>query len=227
MVAITRTFTPAAPQRVAPAVRAPVRPTARTTTPARVATPNLSATLAGLRQVGAQQAARRVTFAPPKAKPKSILEQLGDLVIGLPQGLAGFGKDVLTHPLLAPRVLFDLAKDQRLHGGISDYLPASTGMVKSFANTGYDFTHPGEFVDAWQEGRIVSKVVEDVGNAAIFAGGISKALGAGAATGIMSAEEAAAIPTRYGVGATATGRTLEEAAAAGVKVPGGGSLADA
>jgi len=209
-----RTSSPASRLSGSVARTAPA-PTRRTTTPARRS--NVSSQLASLggRSTG--------TVAPIKLRSggggggsRSILGQFWDLAKNLPQGLVGFGKDVLTDVVATPRVLIDLAKDQELRS-LSDYLPASTGMLKSFGNTAYDITHPQEFIDAYNEGRIVSKVVEDVGNVAIVGGAVGKALGAGAATGVMSASEAAAVPYRFGVGARLSGRSLEEAAQAGVK----------
>lgn len=199
---------------------APV-PTRRTTTPARRS--NVAAQLAALnRPSGGAVGQLHPLVASHGPEQRSILGQFWDLAKNLPQGLVGFGKDILTDVTVVPHLAIDVARGDI--GSPNDYLPAAGGMITSFGRTGYDITHPQEFIDAYNRGEIVGKVVEDVGNIAIAAGGVSKAIGAGAATGVMSAQEAA-VAAKGGL--SLTGRSLEEAAAAGVSVPKNLPLAEA
>lgn len=69
--------------------------------------------------------------------------------------------------------------------------PAGTEAYSSFGRTGYDVSHPGEFVKAYQEGRIVPKVLEDVGNLSLAAAPAGELLGMAGLEGAGQAVERA------------------------------------
>jgi hypothetical protein len=204
VAAITRTFTPAAPPTLRPAPTSLIRAAApRPQAPAAGA----ADTLARLRAI--PQSNRRLTFVKPKPKPKSLLAQFGDLVTGLPMGLVGFGKDILTDVNVIPHLAFDAIRGDI--GSPNDYLPATGGIITSLKNTGEDILNPSRFVDAYNEGRLIGKIVEDLGNAAIVAGPLAKAIGTGGAVSTMGVAEAARVPGAALV--EGTERSLASAAA--------------
>ena len=217
---------PTLPTTRGSAARTAPAPTRRTTAPARRS--NVSSLLGQLNAGPQGPLKPLVPLRSTKQEgPRSIAGQFWDIAKGLPQGVVGFGKDVLTDVVAVPHLAYDVARGDI--GSPNDYFPAAGGMITSFANTGYSVTHPQEYVDAYNEGRIVGKLVEDIGNVAIVAGPVGRAVGAGAKTGVMAVEEAAAL------GAKSTGRTLTEAAEAGARLtkgtaktlPKGASIADA
>lgn len=55
-------------------------------------------------------------------------------------------------------------------------LPESRQFIQGIVNTGSDIIHPQNFVQAYEQGHLVSKLAGDVGNIAMFAGGLGKAL---------------------------------------------------
>lgn len=215
MAAPTRTLVGTAPKITPP--RAP-SPASFMTVPAA----SRSVPVAGISKQAAVSAlvshARAVHGMPvrslikPKPKPRSLIQQVTDLVLGLPQGIIGLGVNAVTDTLAPARVLADVIGGHGLRS-ISDYLPATTGLVQSVGHTLGRVTHPGDYLKAIREGRILDVAAEDIGNLAIVGGAASKLLGtagvtvgeAGAATGevVGTAGElrAAGQPTIHAVGA--------------------------
>lgn len=127
-------------------------------------------------------------------KPKSILGQFGDIGKGLIPGVGGFLKDALTDAVAVPRAAADVIGGHGLRN-VGAYVPAATGLLKSFGRTGSDIIHPSHFAQAVREGSIVGKVLEDVGNLAVVAGPAAKAIGSGGAL----AGEASSAAARAGL----------------------------
>jgi hypothetical protein len=57
-----------------------------------------------------------------------------------------------------------------LAAGNERYNPASVSQGESFRHTAGDIAHPSRFAQASQQGQIVGKVLEDVGNVSMVAG---------------------------------------------------------
>jgi hypothetical protein len=161
----------------------------------------------------AREAATTPQVAPrpitrPAPKPKSVFGQLGDIVRNLPLGLAHFVKDIGTDIFAPVRVGADVIGGHGLRS-ISEYMPAAAGLTRSFGHTGYRFTHPGEYLKAIREGRIVGELFEDIGNLAIIGGPAAKAIGAG---GAVAGEAAGEVTAR-----AATEGAVRELAEAGAR----------
>jgi hypothetical protein len=148
------------------------------------------------------------TPAAKKQKPKSIVGQLGDVVAGLPAGLLGFGTDIAKTAVAPIRTAVDVAKGdlggKNLWEIAQREVPAVTQLGTSIAHTGQDIIDPTRFAQAVREGTIVSKVLEDIGNAALIAGPAAKIAGT---AGTIGAEAAAAGAGEVGAEAAAQAAT--------------------
>jgi hypothetical protein len=137
-----------------------------------------------------------------------LLEQFGEVGSGIVPGLIGFGADVARTAVAPVRAAVDVARGEL--GGKNLWeiaqreVPAFTQVGTSIAHTGQDIIDPSRFAQASKEGTIVSKVLEDIGNAALVSGPVGKALGtagtvageAGAIGGEVAGEAAAQAATR-------------------------------
>lgn len=111
----------------------------------------------------------------------SLWDQFSQVVSGLPSGILHMGVDAAKDVQGIGRTINDYAHGD-LGNDATDYFPLLTGIGASMKETGKDIIHPSRFVDAYNNGTIVSKVLEDVGNAAIVLGPAAKGLGAAAGT---------------------------------------------
>lgn len=68
----------------------------------------------------------------------------------------------------------------------------STALGQSFRRTGHRVTHPDEYVQAYKEGHLVGAALEDIGNVALVAGGVTKGIDAAAGRAFSQAETARA-----------------------------------
>jgi hypothetical protein len=141
-----------------------------------------------------------------------LLSNAEHIVTGFPGGIAHFVGDALTDVAVVPHVAFDVATGN-FKPDIARYLPATTGIVKSFGHTAGDIVNPTHFISAYQHGDLLSKILEDVGNVALVGGTAAKVIGAGAATSAMTASDAAALRS---VGHVVSEATPAEIARAGL-----------
>jgi hypothetical protein len=176
--------------------------------------------------MGAKPGGSLSVLAQPK--PRSLLEQLKQPVTGLPGGLGGLAKLAYreaTHggPMaLAADPKAALAAYRRAEGSNPferlkvtgrEIAPFSTAIAESFQSTGQDVLHPTRFAQAVREGRIVDKILEDVGNVALVAGPLAKGISAGAESGATAARiaEEASAASRAAEAAGQTGRAAQAA----------------
>ena len=178
---------------------------------------------------------------PDEEKPRGLLKQLIDLPRNLPHGVASFLKAGVTDVLAPVRIANDLITSGHLHrpagveegdyqldengvprgfaqsdwSFVSNYLPASSGMLESGERTIGRVTNPvrgfREYQQASREGRIVDVAVEDVANLSIIAGATGKALGAGggvAVEGTTAAERGALLGAEARAGGAAVAEDL-------------------
>lgn len=139
---------------------------------------------------------------PPGGTP-SLFDQLGGLVGGLPGGVAGLigetAQSVAGFPRLAVDVGSNIARGRSPGEGFStdygenlgSYFPLLEQFRHSATDTGYRLSHPGEYVKAAREGRILPAIVEDAANLSVVAGPAAKLAGAGAGAGAVAATRAA------------------------------------
>lgn len=207
-----------------------VQPTRRTTRPAPPPPSRghdvrdvLSNIRSGSSGSGSQLQPRAASSGGGKAP--STLGQMRQLVTGLPHGLVSFGADMFIDTLALPHIALDAAKDQHLRGWDA-YIPAISGLVKSGNSTVQDIAHPERFAQASEEGTIVAKIVEDIGNVAIAGSAAARGLGAGARVAPMTVEEAGALRGAYQTAEQAAARTAVESAALPA-AEGGSALTDA
>lgn len=144
-------------------------------------------------------------------KPRSLFEQVTDVVKSVPAGVGALVGQIAKTSTAPAWVAKDLASmpfggGGNLKGILADglqfsdvgrlnqnYTPLAASMQTSLGQTGYRLTHPGEYANAVREGRIVDAVLEDVGNAALVAGPIGKAIGSTATSTSVSLRAAAAL----------------------------------
>lgn len=113
----------------------------------------------------------------------SLWDQFSNVVSGLPSGILHMGVDAAKDVQGIGRAINDAWINKEGTGNdATDYFPLLTGIGASMKETGKDIIHPSRLVDAYNNGTIVSKVLEDVGNAAIVLGPAAKGLGAAAGT---------------------------------------------
>lgn len=215
---------PARPRSIAATAQSSsYRPTARTTRPQR------------------QRAAIKVTpFAPVRntpPKPRSLFGQFKSLAFGLPQGVVGLTKmgiNTIDAPLRLPvdlvrgrtqRILRDRPGGlwQDTQALLSEYAPLPDVMGRSIALNTVPRVARTAFLgddtpyrDAIKEGRIVDVLLEDIGNAAIIAGGVGKALGT-----TVEASEVGNLAVKGAITgeSTGVGRALGAAAGAEAEAP--------
>lgn len=138
---------------------------------------------------------------------KSLVGQLGDIIQSAPSGLFHFVTDALTDPgagamlgatigsiVPGPGTAIGAAIGGAIggvgygvRGAVTQHwdLPATQRFLSSIGSTAQDVANPSRFAQASANGTIVSKIIGDVGNVALAAGGASKALDA-AAGGTLS-----------------------------------------
>lgn len=206
------------------------RPTARTmlsTTPRRApaaAAPAPASPLA--RKLAVLNAPEYQPTVPMDAerreRPRSLLHQFKDLALGVPQGLVGLGRESVVTGLGVPRLAVDAITGD-FQGtnpveAIEKYFPAPIHFGQSMWATGGRLRHPTQYARASEQGRLADVIVEDVGNAAIVAGAVGKAIGAGAAVTTLPASEASAVARSFGRGATI--RSVGSAVAEGAEPVG-------
>lgn len=169
-----------------------------------------------------------------KPHKQSILGQLGHFFTDLPAGIVHVGKDIGVSMAAPVRALVDA-----IHGEISPlqaagvastafggtggaaiassdnirkYLPLQTQLGESGQRTVGDIRHPTHFVQAYQRGEIVGKIIEDATNLSMAGGLASKAFG--------SAAEAATASGRVGLaGGLERGAQIAERIKQGAEFP--------
>ena len=170
-----------------PALRRPVAPL-----------PRPKPKLQYLPAVRAQQQAHQ------ESKPRGLWDQIGDTFTNIIPGLVSLGGIAAKSATAPIRGAIDLARGDAnlaeaaapvvsaLPGAVfatsaiapkdvqAKYLPLQTQLRESFQRTGGNIIHPSRYGKAIDEGRIVDTILEDVGNLSLVAGGVGKALGAGA-----------------------------------------------
>ncbi len=126
-----------------------------------------------------------------------------DVVKELPAGLVKFAGGVAQVPVGFARLGADAVKEATGNGegfsndfgsNLGDYFPVLEQFRQSAVNTLGDVRHPSRLVDAYQQGQLAPKLLEDVGNATLVSGGLSKALTAASgaeAAGVEGATQAA------------------------------------
>ncbi|MFM1966821.1 MAG: phage Mendokysei [Actinomycetota bacterium] len=154
----------------------------------------------------------------------SLFEQFGDVLRGLPGGLAEFaGKAAQT--VASPfHLAWDAAQgdvDVDSFGDFTnEYLPFGDMVARSLGNSVMRLRHPSRYLRAIERGEIVGVVLEDLGNAAIVAGGLGKALGSAGSAG---AAGAAARAAEAGAAAGTIGEAATQAVARGAQAGARGS----
>jgi hypothetical protein len=165
----------------------------------RSVSPTVADMLANEARLNAAGPANPPAVVPVKKhKPKSLFGQLGAMATGVVPGVAHFVKDVLTDVVAPTRIAADVIGGHGLRN-VGAYLPASTGVLKSFGHTAGDIIHPTHFAQAVRQGTILPKLFEDLGNVAIVAGPLGKAIGAGGALAGEAAGEAASTAAKEGL----------------------------
>jgi hypothetical protein len=133
-------------------------------------------------------------------RPRSLLEQGGDLLTGIPQGLAGLVAQSAVTTAAPFRAFYDYTQQGSLKGGglvggLRHYLPLPTAIGESVVATSGRVGpaiggNLGPLVKAYSEasgeGRSLELLVEDIGNIGMLAGGASKAIGSTAKAGSMA-----------------------------------------
>lgn len=171
-----------------------------------------------------------------RSKPDtSILGQIRDIVESAPSGLVNFAAETVKDPvastatgaLLGGPVGAVVGAGVGAFGTAAEYLRTGEGpdfaatkhLAESFERTGEDIRHPTKIYRSIEKGQIVGKLLEDVGNVTIVAGGISRGLDAasrGAAAEAAAARETAVAASRA---ADEAAKFAEEARAAGGAAP--------
>lgn len=175
-------------------------------------------TIGGYRVIGAGSSKKLSNYVPvgvqqPKAPGRSLLGQLADIGRGLPGGILDFvGKGLQTVAMPAHLIYDAVVNPEDIAGmhSIGDftnqYLPLPDMIARSMGHTAARLIHPSRYLKAIDDSQILGVLLEDLGNAAIVAGGIGGAAGA-------AGDAAAAAGIRAGATAVA-----EEAAAKGLTV---------
>lgn len=201
------------------------------TKPSKAAIPGLPAvrtdTPAAAPVAGADGLPTYVTKATPKPPSSGgshgglggNLRSLGKLVESVPRAVPGLVRDVGHDLVYAP--IKDIAENVRHPTTFGQYrgpkttLPAQQG--ESFKRTGGDIIHPGRFVEAYKQGQLPGKLLEDVANASIVASLAAAPLKglAGEAAGRATAERAVADQaTALGIRGPALDQAAERATTA-------------
>lgn len=130
---------------------------------------------------------------------RSLWEQISDTFTSIPGGVVKLGADAARTFTFPARLAVDLARgdvtmaDLGQTAGVMPWelddpgneeaarvydriAPLQRQVVQSMGSTALDIRHPSRFGEAVREGRIVDKLLEDVGNAALVGAPLAKGL---------------------------------------------------
>lgn len=153
--------------------------------------------------------------AAKQGKKRSILGQVGDIVTSFPSAAQHLGSQAYTSVNNAGNDIVGSlkniahpSKDPLLQNWdkTKGRYPLIEQQRQAFVQTGMDIRHPERFAEAYRNGTIVGKVVNDIANAGLVAA---------AAAPVASALGEAGVP-----GATAAGAGLKTASTLGADVAG-------
>ena len=203
-----------------PPVPVPVAPLTPVVRPARpslssIGPPIVRSTTSA---VGGSSAAQNSTYLKQdQSRPVAEIKELGAIVKNTAPGLV---KMVGGLTIDLGEILIDRATD--VIPGVEykspDWDKTTYGHIgKSFWNSTYGLLSPegkrrNEYIQAWREGRPISgMIIEDAGNWAILAGGISKVVTAGAKGVTLGAATAGAKATTVGATAATAAKATAKA----------------
>lgn len=169
-----------------------------------------------------------------KHETPSIFDQIGDAIKSVPSGLVHLGLDIGKEAVTSPVRLYQGIEqgdvDKALsavplfgqsygitrgfvEGEQNSDSPFTSALGSSFRRTAEDVKDPERFIDAYNRGEIVGKLLEDVGNVALVGGAATKLLGVGARGTLAAAADAEATASAAGRAASTAAKVADSAGA--------------